>query len=279
VNRDPHDANAAGLRLNRYLARAGYGSRRAVEQLIRQGRVGVDGETVTDLGRRVDPRRQTVTVDGLPLELPDRFRIYAFHKPIGVVSTLRPQGRQRGLAEFRAAAELPESLMPVGRLDADTSGLLLWTDDGDLSQALQRPASGVWKRYRVVCRRPAAPAVVRQFTEGGLVLDGRPLRPCRIEYDRPHDGRHWLFELQEGRNRQIRRMFAAVGNAVERLERIAVGPVRLGRLHEGGFRRLKADEVERLRCAAAGGSPGESGKRIETSDQPAPRRRTGRRRR
>jgi pseudouridine synthase len=238
------------LRLNRYLARAGFGSRRSVETLVVAGRVCVDGEVVTDLGRRVDPKRHQVTVDGRAVTLPAGFRVYAFHKPRGVVSTLRAQAGQRGLREFREAADLPARFKPVGRLDLDSAGLLLWTDDGDLSQALQRPRSGVWKCYRIVCHRPLSAGARRLFTTGGLVLDGRPLRRCRLRSEEPRDGRHWLMELHEGRNRQIRRMFAAVDNRVTELLRIAVGPVELGRLREGGFRRLNRREEAALRRAA-----------------------------
>jgi 23S rRNA pseudouridine2605 synthase/16S rRNA pseudouridine516 synthase len=255
----PHSGAGGARRLNRLLALAGLGSRRAVEDLILAGRVAVDGEVVTDLGRRVDPAHQKIAVDGLPLEIPADRRVYAFHKPRGVVSTLRPQGGQRGLAEFRDAAGLLPRMMPVGRLDADTAGLLLWTDDGALSQALMRPASGVAKRYRVVCRHPLPPSAVARFARGGLAMDGRALLPCGIEPGRPPDGRHWWLTLHEGRNRQIRRMFAAVQNRVVELTRTAVGPVELGRLREGGFRRLRPQEERALRAAAAGGCDGAQG--------------------
>lgn len=258
----PDHLNGEILRLNRLLARAGHGSRRSVEALVTGGRVRVDGEVVRDLGRRVDPVRQRVEVDGEVLRLPAEFRVYAFHKPRGVVATLAPQRGQRGLAEFRAAADLPARVMPVGRLDADSAGLLLWTDDGELSQALLKPANEVWKRYRVVCQRPLVERACRLFLQGGLELDGRPLRPCRLTLDGPADRRHWLLELHEGRNRQIRRMFAAVGNRVVELTRIAVGPVMLGRLRAGGFRRLNRREEAALRRAARREGP-----------QPDPKRR------
>jgi len=239
----------AHLRLNRFLALAGLGSRRAVESLITAGRVRVDGEVATDLGRRVDSARQRVQVDGEVVELPADRRIYVFHKPRGIVSTLRPQAGQRGLAEFRAAAGLPERMMPVGRLDADTRGLLLWTDDGDLGQALMQPGTGVWKCYTVTCQKPLSRDALRLFTRGGLEMDGRPLYPCHLEPARA-GGRHWILELREGRNRQIRRMFAAAGNRVTDLVRVAVGPIELGRLREGDFRRLNRREETALRTAA-----------------------------
>ncbi len=241
-----------GIRLNRVLARAGHGSRRAVEQLVRDGRVAVNGQRVTDLGRRVDPDRDRVTVDGRALELPPDHRVYAFHKPLGVVCTLKAQAGQPALAEWRRRADLPDRFVPVGRLDQTSSGLLLWTDDGDLNEALCRPRSGVWKTYEVALAAPLPEALLPTLTGGGITLDGRPCRPCRLRPGSRPDGRHWLIELHEGRKRQIRRMFGAVGQTVTSLHRIAVGPVQLGRLHPGDFRRLSADEVAALRRAVFG---------------------------
>lgn len=237
------------LRLNRFLARAGYGSRRSVEDIVRAGRVAIDGEVVTDLGRRVDPDRHSVTVDGMHADLPRDTRVYAFHKPTEVVSTLRAQGKQRGLEEYQQRAELPERFKPVGRLDQDSSGLLLWTDDGDLAEALLRPTSGVWKTYEVVLAQPLGRGLEKKLTDGSIVLDGRPVRPCRAEVDRSGDRRRWRLELHEGRKRQIRRMIAAVDGKVVALVRTAVGPVPLGRLREGDFRRLNQKEESALRQA------------------------------
>lgn len=241
-----------GIRLNRILARAGHGSRRAVEQLVRDGRVAVNGERVTDLGRRVDPLNDRVSVDGRPLVLPEDHRVYAFHKPLGVVCTLKAQAGQPSLEEWRRRADLPERFVPVGRLDQTSSGLLLWTDDGDLNEALCRPRSGVWKTYEVELAAVLPDALLPRLTGGEIVLDGRPCRPCRLQPGRRPDGRHWLIELHEGRKRQIRRMFGAVGHNVTALHRVAVGPVQLGRLHPGDFRRLAADEVDALRRAVFG---------------------------
>lgn len=238
------------MRLNRFLARAGHGSRRGVEDLVRAGRVAIDGETVRDLGRRVVPGRETVTVDGQLAELPRDVRIYAFHKPLDVVCTLRAQGGQRGLEEFQQQAELPERFKPVGRLDQDSTGLLLWTDDGDLAEALLRPTSGVWKTYDVLLAQPLGKKLERTLADGSIVLDGRPVRPCRVHADASGDRRRWRLELHEGRKRQIRRMVAAVDNRVVALVRVAVGPVPLGRLRAGDFRRLTHDEERALREAA-----------------------------
>jgi 23S rRNA pseudouridine2605 synthase len=238
-----------GWRLNRFLARAGHGSRRAVEHLVRAGRVRCNGQVVHDLGRRIDPDADAVTVDGEPARLPEDHRVYAFHKPRGVVSTLRSQGGQASLGPFRLQADLPDRFVPVGRLDSDTTGLLLWTDDGELNQRLCRPKSGVWKVYQVELDAPLTLHLVPQLTDGRIVLDGRPCRPCRLKGDPDGDLRLWTMELQEGRKRQVRRMFHAVGRKVIHLHRAAIGPVSLGHLRPGDFRRLNPREVDALRQA------------------------------
>ncbi len=239
-----------GMRLNRFLARAGHGSRRAVEELVTAGRVTIDGKVVTDLGRRVDPARDRVAVDGRPVDLPEDTRVYAFHKPFGVTCTLKAQAGQDDLREWRRRADLPERFVPIGRLDQTSTGLLLWTDDGALNQALCRPRSGVWKSYEIELAQPLPEELLPTLTDGSIELDGRPCLPCRLRPGRRHDGRHWVMELHEGRNRQVRRMFAAVGQKVTRLHRVAFGPVLLGLLHAGDFRRLAAPEVDALRKAA-----------------------------
>ena len=238
------------LRLNRFLARAGLGSRRGVEELIAAGRVAVNGTVRREPGCRIRPESDRVEVDGRAVALPRAWRVYAFHKPAGVVSTLRPQGGQPGLDAYRERAGLAAAVVPVGRLDAESTGLLLWTDDGDLAQALLRPASGVWKSYEVRLNADLGAPELRRLREGGLVLDGRVCRPLHAEPLRAGDRRRWRLELHEGRKRQIRRMFDLLGLRVLDLHRTAVGPVALGRLRAGGFRRLRADEVARLRRAA-----------------------------
>jgi 23S rRNA pseudouridine2605 synthase len=191
-----------------------------------------------------------VALDGKAVHLPAAWRTYAFHKPAGVVSTLKPQGGQAGLAAFRARAGLPAALVPVGRLDAETTGLLLWTDDGVLAQALLRPASGVEKTYEVRLDGDLT-SQDRERLEGGvLLLDGRRCRPLRAEPLQPGARRRWRLRLHEGRKRQIRRMFALLDRRVLSLHRTAVGPVQLGRLRPGDFRRLRESEVASLRRAA-----------------------------
>jgi len=248
--RQPTDPDTT-MRLNRFLARAGFGSRRGVEEIITAGRVAIDGATVTDLGRRVTPEN-LVTVDGQAARLPRDVRVYAFHKPIDVVSTLRAQGDQKGLEEFRQRADLPTRIKPVGRLDQDSTGLLLWTDDGDLAETLLKPRSGVWKTYEVTLATRLGRGRDRTLSAGTIELDGRPVRPCRVFCDPQLGRRRLIMELHEGRKRQIRRMIAAVDNRVVALARTAIGPIELGRLRAGDFRRLNHDEEQALRRAAKG---------------------------
>ncbi len=237
------------LRLNRYLARAGVGSRRSVEELIAAGRVRVNDEIVREPGRRIAPGEDQVTLDGAPVALPVSWRVLAFHKPLGVVSSLRPQDHRPCLSDYRSRAGLSASLVPAGRLDADTSGLLLWTDDGDLAQALCRPSTHLWKRYAATLDAPLADYLRRSLTEGSLELDGRPCLPARLEATA--DDRRWILWLREGRNRQVRRMFACVGRRVVVLHRTTVGPVELGDLPPGDFRPLTPSEEALLRRAVA----------------------------
>jgi 23S rRNA pseudouridine2605 synthase len=263
-----------GIRLNRYLARAGHGSRRAVEDLITAGRVTIGGKVVTDLGRRVDPEHDHVAVDGRPVTIPEDTRVYAFHKPFGVTCTLKAQAGQDDLREWRHRADLPERFVPVGRLDQTSTGLLLWTDDGALNQALCRPRSGVWKSYEIELAMPLPEELLPTLTDGSIELDGRPCLPCLLHPGRRHDGRHWVMELHEGRNRQVRRMFAALGQTVTRLHRVAFGPVLLGLLRAGDFRRLNAAELTALRAAAEAEDKNRSrgGKKAEARKPNGPRK-------
>lgn len=239
------------MRLNRFLARTGHGSRRSVEELIRQGQVTIDGETVKDMGRQVNLEKDLVTVNGVPTSMPRDYRIYAFHKPIGVVSTLKSQGGQSSLLPYRLQSEIADRFVPVGRLDSETTGLLIWTDDGDLNQTLCQPDSGVWKTYEVELAADLPLTKVPQITDGKIFIDGRQCRPCKLELADNKTTRHWVMQLHEGRRRQIRRMFKKAGVKVTRLHRVAVGPIKLGLLRPGDFRRLSHEEEQALRLEVA----------------------------
>ncbi len=241
-----------GMRLNRYLARAGLGSRRSVETLVTEGRVAINGKKVTELGRRVLPDSDEVTVDERPVFLPEGFRVYAFNKPKDVVSTLVSQGGQPSLLPYRLQSDLPDRFMPIGRLDSETTGLLLWTDDGNLNQDLCRPRSGLWKTYELELNEDLNQSQIRKLTRGTIELDGRACRPCRLKRSSGGTTLDWVMEIHEGRRRQIRRMFRAVDRRVMKLHRVGVGPVTLGNLRPGDFRKLDHNLVEKLRALVEG---------------------------
>ncbi len=237
------------MRLGKYLAHAGVASRRAAEEIVRAGRVAVGGAVVTDPARDVDGS-VPVTVDGA-LVAPDADRVvYAVHKPVGVVSTARDTHGRPTVVDLVDAPG--RRLYPVGRLDADTTGLILLTDDGELANALTHPRHEVPKVYLAhVEGGPVGARALRALREGVELDDGRTapagarqLRPGVLE-----------LTLREGRKRQVKRMCAAVGHPVTTLERVAFGPLRLGHLPAGACRRLSAAEVQRLRDAAARSSP------------------------
>jgi 23S rRNA pseudouridine2605 synthase len=212
-------------------------SRRAADGLIAAGRVRVGGEVVTDPARDVDGS-SAVSVDGREVE-PETHEVWAVHKPAGVTSTAREPGRRRAVVEL---VDSPLRLYPVGRLDADSSGLILLTNDGELANRLTHPRYGVPRTYRVRLRRAPNDRELRRLREGVELEDGRTA-PARV---RRRGRREIEITIREGRNRQVRRMAEAVGNRAESLVRVAFGSLRLGRLPEGGARRLSAREVERL---------------------------------
>jgi 23S rRNA pseudouridine2605 synthase len=237
------------VRLAKYLAHAGVASRRAAEQIIAEGRVAVGGETVTDPARDVDGA-EPVTVDGAAVAIAADKMVWMVHKPAGVVSTAKDtHGRPTVVAMVKAPRT---RLYPVGRLDADTTGLILLTDDGDLANRLTHPRYEVPKTYVArVEHPPVSERALRQLREGVQLDDGvtapagvRRLEPGVLE-----------LTLREGRKRQVKRMCAAVGHPVAKLQRVAFGPLRLGDLREGHVRRLSPAEVQRLRDAAAPQAP------------------------
>ena len=241
------------MRLAKYLAHAGVASRRGAERLIAAGRVQVNGEAVTDPARDVDDRN-SILVDGEAVR-PERLEYYAVNKPVGAVSTAHdPQGRTKVTDLVDSTARL----YPVGRLDADSSGLILLTNDGELANRLMHPRYEIEKRYRVRVRGTPPKGALAALRAGVELEDGRTA-PARVEVLDAH-GRESVLELtiHEGRKRIVRRMLEAVGHPVLALERVAFGPLELGRLHAGASRRLRPRELEDL-WRAARISPGERG--------------------
>jgi 23S rRNA pseudouridine2605 synthase len=230
-------------RLQRILARAGYGSRRACEELIVEGRVTLNG-TVATLGDRADPVEDEVRVDGLEVNLDPNVKYYALHKPLGVVTTMRdPQGRP----DIRAFLPEGPRIFPVGRLDRDTEGLLLLTNDGDLANALTHPRFGIEKEYLAEVEGVPTPKHVGQLRRGVELEDGHARAKSARVAGRSGDRGAVRLVMTEGRKREVRRLLAAVGLPVTRLVRVRVGEVRLGGLPPGERRELTHDEVVALR--------------------------------
>jgi 23S rRNA pseudouridine2605 synthase len=243
-----------GERLQKVLARAGLGSRRVCEELIADGRVTVNGE-VARLGRRVDPDRDAVALDGVSVIVRDDLVYYLLNKPTGYVSTASdPEGRP---TVVDLVPETPR-VFPVGRLDSDTEGLLLLTNDGDLTHLLTHPRFGVVKTYLAEVEGDPAPAAVRALREG-VELDDGLTAPARVTVvQRRGDTAAVELGIHEGRNRQVRRMCEAVGHPVVRLVRTRIGPLRDGSLKPGTWRALTQAEVRRLYEAASDDSPADS---------------------
>ena len=233
------------MRLAKYLAHSGVASRRAAEGLVRAGRVTVDDEVVRDPARDVD-EASGVAVDGSRVAPTEARVVYAVHKPVGVVSTARdPQGRPTVVELVPSSARL----YPVGRLDADTSGLLLLCNDGELANRLTHPRYEVPKTYAVVVAHPPVEEPALQALRDGIELEEGRTAPARV---RRLGADALELTIHEGRKRQVRRMCEAVGHPVRELRRVRFGPLDLGDLGPGESRRLTEVEVEALRAAPRG---------------------------
>jgi 23S rRNA pseudouridine2605 synthase len=234
-------------RAQKVLARAGFGSRRACEELIADGRVTIDG-AVAILGDRVDPAHQALAVDGVPVPTRPGLVYYLLNKPTGVVTTASdPQGR-RTVVELVPATP---RVFPVGRLDFDSEGLLLLTNDGDLTQRLTHPRYGVEKAYLAEVEGVPSPAALRRLREG-IELDDGPTAPARAHVVQARGATSAIeVVIHEGRNRQVRRMCDAIGHPVVRLVRIRIGSLRDPDLAPGAWRPLDLGEVRSLYTAAS----------------------------
>jgi 23S rRNA pseudouridine2605 synthase len=231
-----------GERLQKVLAATGWGSRRVSEELIAAGRVRVNGE-VAVLGRRVDPDTDLIEVDGAPVAARPGLVYYLLNKPAGVVTTARDtHGRPTVVQLVRS----PRRLYPVGRLDADTTGLILLTNDGALAERLTHPRYGVKKVYRARVKPGRLSPRTLEALKKGVELDDGRTAPAQVRQPAPGVVE---ITIREGRKRQVRRMLEAVGHRVVELERVAFGPLGLRGLEPGKSRRLTKAEVERLRRA------------------------------
>ena len=248
---DPHVAS--GQRLQKVLAHAGVASRRACEQLIADGRVSVDGITVTEAGVRVDPLTQEIRVDGSRILTNPELITLMLHKPAGVVTTMEdPEGRptvaQYGRDYLAEHPELPDSLrlVHVGRLDTETEGLLLLSNDGELSHRLMHPSFEIAKTYVAIVEGQVEPWVPRKLRRGIELEDGEAKADRVTVKDSGPRGSIVEITLHSGKNRIVRRMLDAVGHPVTRLARTRLGPLRLGNLRPGQTRPLSGEEIAAL---------------------------------
>jgi 23S rRNA pseudouridine2605 synthase len=225
------------VRLVKYLAHAGVASRRAAEDMIAAGKVSLGGEVITDPARDVD-ERSDVRVNGEPVA-PEPREIWAVNKPAGVVSTAHEPGKRPAVTELVASER---RLYPVGRLDADSTGLILLTNDGELANRLTHPRYGVPKTYRVRLARPPSDAELDRLRNGVRLEDG-PTAPAEVER---RGEREIDVTIREGRKRQVRRMAEAIGNEVDSLERVRIGSLGLGNLRPAEARHLEPEEVAAL---------------------------------
>lgn len=244
---DSHDPSASeGERLQKVLAALGWGSRRTCEDLIADGRVTVNGD-VAELGRRVDTLADTIAVDGVPIGARPDLVYYLLNKPRGVISTASdPQGRPTVVD----IVPLEPRVFPVGRLDGDTEGLLLLTNDGELTHFLTHPSKGVEKEYVVLLRgNPRLTEGQLRRLRDGVELEDGPTAPAKVGQ---RSDSTVSITIHEGRNRQVRRMFEAIGHDVERLVRTRIGPITDTRLKPGAWRELSLAERKALIEAMAG---------------------------
>ena len=238
-------------RLQKVLAHAGVASRRASEALIEQGRVTVNGQTVTVLGFKVDPQRDVIAVDGQRLPKPSAKLVYIMlNKPRDVLTTVSDD---RGRQTVVNLVDVEERVYPVGRLDLKSEGLILLTNDGELAEKLTHPRSHLEKEYLVlVAGRPSTPTLAR-WRRGEIEVEGKPVGRAVVERLKIEGDNTWLkIILTEGRKRQIREVAKALGHPVRKLERVRIGPIKLGHLKPGRWRHLNSVEVQRLKAASTG---------------------------
>ncbi len=236
-------------RLQKIIARAGVASRREAEQWITQGRVTVNGTVVRELGSKADPDKDSIKVDGKRIKPPPHLLYFALHKPPGVVTTLRDPRNRPDLTPFLARIGESRRVFPVGRLDFNSSGLLLLTNDGELAQRLTHPRFGVKKLYRVKLGSCPTAEELMRLRQGVRLEDGMT-SPARIRILEKLRKNAWVeIEIHEGRYREVRRMFEALGHFVEKLVRVRVGPVVLRELAPGQIRPLSQSETRALKKA------------------------------
>ena len=235
-------------RLQTVLSHAGIASRRSAAGMISEGRVTVNGKKVLEKGYRADPREDVITVDGNPIEPETRKYYFVLNKPENVISTVRDTHGRRKVTDLFAGIDA--RVYPVGRLDKDTTGVLIVTNDGYLANRLSHPSSGVKKEYLVTCDRQLSPEDIRKL-ERGVCVEGKKTSPCAVSpLGRNDEGSFYRIVMHEGRKRQIKKMFAVKGAKVLRLQRSSYAGVTVSGLKKGHYRRLNGRELNKLREAA-----------------------------
>lgn len=240
---DGRGGKVVPMRLQKFLARAGVASRRASENLMTAGRVTVNGTVVSELGAKVDPLVDTVAVDGREVHLADEHVTIMLHKPAGVITTMKAQS-DRPIVASLVPTDLYPGLYPIGRLDADTTGLLLFTTDGQLGNTLLHPSSHVPKTYLAHLAKPLSDHDADALRLGVELEDG-PTQPAEVEF--AGNRKTVRITVHEGRYHQVKRMLKAVGNHVARLHRESFGALELGELEPGSWRKLTSEEVALLK--------------------------------
>lgn len=233
-------------RLNKYLASSGVASRRGADKLIEEGRVKVNGTVVTELGKSVNELNDSVTVDGIIVKPVNDFAYILFYKPKGCITTASDEKGRKTIYDYLQNLNVPH-LIPVGRLDYDTEGMLIMTNDGDLAYRLTHPSYEIPKTYLVKVEGEMPEHKIAQLRKG-VVIDGEKTKRCKVKLLEFKNGESKIqISITEGKNRQIRKMFEAVNMPVKFLKRIAVGQLRLGGLARGGYRYLNDEEVYYLK--------------------------------
>jgi pseudouridine synthase len=242
-------ADGASVRLHKFLAQCGIGSRRQCEEFIRQGRVSVNGRTVREMGVRIAPGRDRVEFDGRPVVAGrEPLVYYLFCKPAGFVTTRSDERGRRTIHDL--LTDIPYRVFPVGRLDKDSEGLLLLTNDGELAHRLMHPSYRVEKEYRVEVEGYVTDEEIAKL-EGGMTVDGEAFQPAVVHLlARSAAASHLTIVIREGRKRQVRRMCLAIGHPVRKLIRVREGSLRLGNMKPGTYRALTASELVELRREA-----------------------------
>ena len=237
----------AEVRLQKFLAESGVASRRKSEELIEQGKVKVNGRLAM-IGDKVDPKKDTITVSGKKIVKTKTFTYVVLHKPRGFITTMNDEMDRKCVAEL--IKDVPGRVYPVGRLDRDSEGMLLFTNDGAFANAMTHPTKHVPKTYRVTVRPSISEEQITALTQG-VIIEDRKTAPAEVRVITKEEGRVVLeIILYEGRNRQIRKMCEEVGLEVARLKRTQIGSIKLGMLKQGAWRHLTEDEVRKLMIAA-----------------------------